>query len=96
MFRSAKNLIKFIRAKFKGAYILLDDFKVPGFSMFGYDQYKGQICSFEDVKDVIRQKIRYKLYYPNCTRRTSEHHPLRGWGLTEYGQHSPLEISRLL
>ena len=91
-----KEELSFITEKFKRAYILIDDFKVPGFSLFGYDQYKGQICSFEYVKDVINQKIRYKLYYPNYARRTSKHHPLRGWGLIEYGQHSPLEISGLL
>ena len=91
-----KEELSFITEKFKRAYILIDDFKVPGFSLFGYDQYKGLICSFEYVKDVINQKIRYKLYYPNYTRRSSKHHPLRGWGLIEYGQHSPLEISGLL
>ncbi len=91
-----KEELSFITEKFKRAYILIDDFKVPGFSCFGYDKYKGQICSFEYVKDVINQRIRYKLYYPNYTRRTSKHHPLRGWGLIEYGQHSPLEISGLL
>ena len=91
-----KEEISFITGKFKSAYILIDDFKVPGFSCFGYDQYKGQICSFEYIKDVINQKVSYKLYYPNYTTRTSKHHPLRGWGLIEYGQRSPLEISGLL
>jgi len=88
-----KEEISFITGKFKRAYILIDDFKVPGFSCFGYDQYKGQTCSFEYIKDVINHKISYKLYYPNYTRRTSKHHPLRGWGLIEYGQRSPLELS---
>ena len=91
-----KEEISFITGKFKRAYILIDDFKVPGSPCFGYDQYKGQICSFEYIKDVINQKVSYKLYYPSYNERTSQHHPLRGWGLIEYGQRSPLEISRLL
>lgn len=67
------------------AFILVDDFKVPGLDCFGYDQYKGQACSFDFIEDSLNRKHSYYLYYPTYTDRTSEFHPLRGWGLIEFG-----------
>ena len=78
--------IAFITEHFQSAYILIDDFLVPGAAMFGYDSYQGQICSFEYIKNFINPHVTYRLYYPNYTERTSRHHPLRGWGMIEYGQ----------
>jgi hypothetical protein len=60
--------------------------------MFGYDEYQGQVCSYEYVKDALDPVRRYKVYYPNYTEHTSPHHPLRGWGLIEYGQEQGLRL----
>ena len=34
-----KDEVRFIAEKFKHAYILIDDFKVPGLGCFGFDEY---------------------------------------------------------
>lgn len=80
-----KEEIAFITNNFTAAYILIDDFKVPGLNCFGYDQYQGQECSFEYIREDLNPERRYRLYYPNYTNRTSKHHPLRGWGLIDFG-----------
>lgn len=76
-----KEEINFVLKKFKNAFILIDDFKVPHIPEFGYDEYKDQICSLEFIKDSIPHDADYALYYPNYTEKTSAWHPLRGWGL---------------
>jgi hypothetical protein len=81
-----KEEIAFITANWKRAYILIDDFKIPGLDCFGYDEYQGQVCSFDYIKDALNPTIAYNLYYPNYTERTSVHHPLRGWVLIEFGR----------
>ena len=91
-----KEELYFITRAFKRAYILIDDFKVPGLDCFGYDEYQGQICSFDYVKESINPAIEYRLYYPNYTDRTSNHHPLRGWGLIEFGYNHELKLSEFL
>ena len=80
-----KEEIKFITDNFKSAYILIDDFKVPGLDCFKYDEYEDQICSFDFIKDSINDKVAFSLYYPSYTERTSEVHPLTGWGLFVIG-----------
>ena len=75
-----KAEIQFITGKFRSANILIDDFKVPGLECFGYDEYNDQVCSFDYIRDSFATD-NYDLYYPSYTDRTSEHHPLRGWGL---------------
>lgn len=80
-----KEELDFITTFFERAYILIDDFKVPGLDCFGYDEYQGQICSFDYVKDALNASLNYRLYYPRYTDRTSQFHPLRGWGLIEFG-----------
>lgn len=79
-----KEELAFISGNFLHALILIDDFKVPGREVFGYDEYQGQICSYEYVKDALNPVRTYKVYYPNYTEHTSTHHPLRGWGLITY------------
>lgn len=79
-----------ITKEFNSAYILIDDFRVPGLDCFGYDKYGEQICSFDYVKNALNPTIGYNLYYPNYTEKTSKHHSLRGWGLIEYGHSSEL------
>jgi len=80
-----KDEIAFITRNFPAAYILIDDFQVPGLDVFGYDRYEEQVCSFDGVRDAIFPGLKFNLYYPAYTEHTSQHHPLRGWGLIEYG-----------
>lgn len=84
--------ISFITTHFGAAYILVDDFKVPGLDCFGWDEYEGQICSFEYISGSIKDRLAYSLYYPAYTDRTSKHHALRGWGLIAFGHDRELEI----
>ena len=75
-----KDEISFITHSFASAYIFIDDFKVPGLDYFGYDEYNGQICSFDYIEKSIKKDINFSLYYPAYKEKTSKHHPLRGWG----------------
>lgn len=84
--------VSFITTNFKRAFILIDDFKVPGLDCFGYDEHQGQICAFDYVKDVLNKRRDYRLYYPQYTKRTSQYHPLRGWGLIEFGHANELNL----
>ena len=84
---------EFIMGHWKKAYIFVDDFLVPGLDCFGYDEYKGQICSYDYIKTHINREFEHHLYYPQYSERTSAHHPLRGWGLIEFGHTSELELS---
>lgn len=80
-----KMELEFVTRQFNTSYILIDDFKVPGREQFGYDQYQDQVCSFEFVKDALNPTKTYQVYYPTYKDKTSEHHPLRGWGLLIFG-----------
>jgi hypothetical protein len=80
-----KNELKFITGRFDSGCILIDDFKVPGREDFIYDEYQGQICSYDYVKDALNQARDYQLYYPTYKEKTSRHHPLCGWGLLVFG-----------
>ncbi len=75
-----KEEISYLTAKFNHFFIFIDDFKVPGMDCFGYDVYNDQECSYEFIKNNIAVK-EYFLHYPSYTKKTSKHHPLRGWGL---------------
>jgi FkbM family methyltransferase len=77
--------LEFITGRFSSAYVLIDDFKVPGREQFGYDWYQDQICSYDYVKNSLNPGKIYQLYYPTYQDKTSKHHPLRGWGLLVFG-----------
>lgn len=66
-------------------FILIDDFKVPHLDVFGYDIYREHICSFDYIKNSLNPALTYRVIYPNYTKHTSKHHPLRGWGLIVFG-----------
>ncbi|MDD5570024.1 MAG: hypothetical protein PHD97_02600 [Bacteroidales bacterium] len=83
--------IQMITNQLSKAYILIDDFKVPGLDMFLYDQYENQICSYEFIKNYLNPKNKYRIYYPNYTERTSKHHPLKGWVLIEFGHQEEID-----
>jgi hypothetical protein len=80
-----KKELDFITTKFRSGYILIDDFKVPGRKDFLYDEYQGQICSYDYVQGSLNPDNRYQLYYPTYTDKTSKHHPFCGWGLIVFG-----------
>lgn len=80
-----KEEIEYITHNFKKAYILIDDFMVPGRDMFKWDEYQDQECSFEYIKGVINSECKISLFYPSYTEKTSTFHPLTGWGLIVYG-----------
>ncbi|MBD3345376.1 MAG: hypothetical protein GF401_09975 [Chitinivibrionales bacterium] len=89
-----KKEIEFITNHFKTGHAFIDDFKVPGMEWFGYDQYNGQVCSFEYIHDALDSSRSYSLYYPNYRDKTSPHHPLRGWGLLSFGAKRELFIPK--
>ena len=78
------------------AFFLIDDFRVPGLDCFGYDEYENQVCSFEYIKDSLNDRREYRLYYPRYTERTSTFHPLRGWGLIEFGHSREIDLPETL
>ncbi|MBD2039817.1 hypothetical protein [Microcoleus sp. FACHB-672] len=80
-----KDEVAFITHNFKKGYIFIDDFQVPGLNCFKWDEYENQICSFEFIKTSINKNLRFSLYYPSYTEKTSEHHPLTGWCMIEFG-----------
>ncbi|HJS78005.1 MAG TPA: hypothetical protein VJ778_11375 [Burkholderiales bacterium] len=86
--------VRFIAENFETAYVMIDDFKVPGLDCFRYDEYGGQVCSYEFIRDSLGSRPHH-VFSPRYTDRTSNHHPLVGWGLitlgTEYSIPSGLQ-----
>jgi FkbM family methyltransferase len=80
-----KKELEFITSRFSSGYILIDDFKVPDRDYFNFDQYQGQICSYDYVKGALNPGNVCQLYYPTYKDKTSKHHPLCGWGLLVFG-----------
>lgn len=81
-----RDEITFILTHFESAYILIDDFKVPGMEdVFGYDSYQDQDCSLDYIKDILDMLEKYTVCYPAYSDHTSTFHPLRGWGLIIFG-----------
>lgn len=91
-----RDEVSFITNNCKSAFILIDDFKVPGLDCFGYDSYEDQECSFEYIADSLNPSVPYDLYYPSYTDKTSKHHPLRGWCLLAFGQGEELRLPEAL
>jgi hypothetical protein len=82
-----RDEVRFIFERFDRASILIDDLLVPGYeAVFRHDRYDGQDCSFDYIRGVIPAGAIYRLYYPDYTERTSNHHPLCGWGLIQFGE----------
>jgi hypothetical protein len=84
--------IRLITSRRDKAFVLIDDFRVPGLDGFRYDAYDGQVCSLDYIKDSLDQRHTYRVYYPAYTDQTSGHHPLTGWGLIEFGHVSELDL----
>jgi hypothetical protein len=66
---------------FEDYYILIDDFKNPFNSKFGYDTVGGVICGIDYIKDILQNK-NVNVYLPNYEELTSEAcWCLVGWAL---------------
>jgi hypothetical protein len=91
-----KKELAFVTESLAAAYVLIDDFKVPGAGHFGYDRYDGEECSFEYVRESLNPSRQYRIWLPKYRERTSRHHPLRGWALIEFGDQEPLSVPRTL
>lgn len=80
-----RDELRFVAERFNEGFVLIDDFLVPGKPQFGYDRYEQHVCSWDYVADAAPRGWRHRLYYPAYTEHTSPHHPLRGWGLIQFG-----------
>ena len=80
-----------ITGKHRAAYVLIDDFQVPGRPHFGYDTYQDQSCSYDYIQSALNPKHRYDFYYPDYAERTSTHEAMRGWVLIDFGHERPPE-----
>jgi hypothetical protein len=79
----------FVTHNWKTAYILIDDFSVPGLSP-EITQY-----NFENIKRYIKKDLKYDLYYPNYTEKTSPFHPLVYWCLIVFGDKNPIDLPKI-
>jgi len=86
--------IGFITSHYNKAFILIDDFQVPGKPQFSYDISTGNICSYETIKKFINND--YRVYYPAYTERTSKTMKLVGWGLLVKDWEIPEELKDIL
>lgn len=64
--------------------IIVDDFKVPGHSQFGFESYAGQDCDLDYVLTSLRPGA-YSLLLPCYEENTSEFHPLVGHCVLIFG-----------
>lgn len=76
--------VRFIAEHFATAFVMIDDFKVPGLDCFRHDEYDGQVCSYDYIRDSLATRP-HEVFQPRYTDRTSKHHPLVGWGLIVLG-----------
>ena len=80
-----RDEVTYFTERFESGYLLVDDFRVPHDESFGWDAYGGRECSFEYIADAIAPGVAYRVYYPAYREHTSPWHPLRGWGLLQFG-----------
>jgi len=86
--------VEFITSHYNKAFILIDDFKIPGKPQFSYDVSTGNICSYETIKSFIKNE--YQVYYPAYTERTSKTMNLVGWGLLAKNWEIPEELKDII
>ena len=79
-----RDEVRFVSEHFERAFVMIDDFKVPGLDCFRYDEYQGQVCDYDHIRDALGSRP-HLLFYPRYRDRTSQHHPLTGWGLIVLG-----------
>ncbi|MEK6910278.1 MAG: hypothetical protein AABW82_00735 [Nanoarchaeota archaeon] len=57
--------MQIISSKIKSAFIVIDDFKVPGDDRFAFDKYKDKECSLDMVNPNIIKPNSYQNLFPN-------------------------------
>lgn len=86
--------VEFITSHYNKSFILIDDFQVPGKPQFTYDISTGRECSYQTIKQHIKNG--YQAYYPAYTERTSKTMNLVGWGLLVKDWEVPEELKDIL
>ena len=61
--------IKIISEKIKTAIIMIDDFKIPGDTRFGFDGYGDKECSLDLIIPHLNKKNKYQLFLPNYGKK---------------------------
>lgn len=89
-----KMEIEIITERWTDAFVLIDDFQVPGEPHFEFETAGGQICNFDHIADHLAQDNDYQIVYPSYTEKTSDHHPLTGWVLISFGKADLLRLLR--
>ncbi len=74
--------VRIIAEQWERAWVVIDDFLVPGRPWFGYDAYDGQECSYTAIRDELGARP-HRLWYP--TYRPPVEWPLRGWAVLALG-----------
>lgn len=77
--------IAMLTERFESALVLVDDLLVPGRPQFRYDKREDLVLSLESLRPRMRTGRDYEVVYPAYDDRTSEFHPLVGWGLISWG-----------
>lgn len=78
--------LRIIQRQWSGAYVLVDDCKIPGRPQFGYASVGNQECGVEMILEALADGT--PVWVPTYSDHTSDHHPLRGWCLTVTGEAS--------
>jgi hypothetical protein len=77
--------VAYLTSRCESAFLLIDDFRVPGRPEFAFDEYDGQVCGLDLVRPALTAGKSYHLYLPSYTEHTSRHHPLVGSALIVFG-----------
>jgi len=77
--------IAFLTSRCGSAFLLIDDFQIPGRPEFVFDEYDGQVCGLDLVRPALTAGRRYQFILPEYTEHTSRHHPLVGTSLFVFG-----------
>ncbi len=83
--------IEAIQRLWRGGFILIDDFVVPGKPEFGYDVNEDLTIGWDYVKPAIDQSKFRGLWGPNYEARSQD----RGWGLIGFGELMDGAVDRL-
>ena len=66
---------------FRGGYIFMDDFQVPGHPELGYDIHKDMEIGWELIKEHVEMDKFLKIGYPHYQTGSES----RGWGVIAFG-----------
>ena len=95
-----ENYLREAEAKVRGLInvetfqVTSQEFQVPGKPQFTYDISTGRECSYQTIKQHIKNG--YQAYYPAYTERTSKTMNLVGWGLLVKDWEVPEELKDIL